>query len=115
MNHTPQQFFDQQLPALIERQPTILGKPKTIQFTLEGEGGGSWTIDATQPAPVISSGRSGTFTCEIVCSTSTFNSMVAGELSVKEAFNRALVKIAGNVGIAMRCNVLFVKSSMVRQ
>ncbi len=111
MNST-QQFFSKQLPDLIKARPVLFDTlHRTIQFSVNGDGGGDWALDATKAQANVVAGRAAKAQCELRCSASTFDALVDGQLTIRQAFDSALVTIQGDVGLALKLGVLFVGST----
>ncbi len=102
-------FFSNQLPALLKANPAVVTSlHRAIQFSVHGDGGGDWALDATSASAHVTAGRTSESDVEIRCSAPTFNALVGRQLTVKQAFNSALLTIEGDVGVALKLGVLFV-------
>lgn len=112
MNIT-QRFFATALPELIQTKPALFSSlHRTIQFSIEGDGGGDWALalEAAQNSPNVISGRAPQSECEVRCAASTFSALVERRLTIRQAFDSALLTIQGDVGVALKLNVLFVSA-----
>jgi protein-tyrosine sulfotransferase len=78
-------------------QPGIAGKVKTsFKFVLNGEGGGSWVLDLTEPpGRVIPDGAEAQ--CVITTSAADFAEVVAGRLNPAVAVRQDRMRIEGQV------------------
>jgi hypothetical protein len=110
--NSTQNFFSNQLPALLKAKPALAGSlHRAIQFSVQGDGGGDWALDATKPDVNVMAGRVAKSAVELRCSATTFNALVERQLTVRQAFDSALLTIQGDVGVAMKLGVLFVPAS----
>ena len=104
MNPT-EHFFRQQLPALISAKPALFGQlKKPIQFSVEGVG--DWAIE-TGSTPQVVTGKLPQPGTQLHCSSSTFTALVAGAMTVREAFDSSVLRIGGDVAVGMKLGVLF--------
>ena len=102
-------FFSNQLPALLKERPVLATSlHRTIHFSVEGDGGGDWSLDATSANARVITGLTSESEVEIWCSAPTFTALVDRQLTVKQAFDSALLTIEGDVGVALKLGVLFV-------
>jgi hypothetical protein len=82
-------------------QPAIAGKVKTsFKFVLNGEGGGCWVLDLTEPpGRVIPDGTEAQ--CVITTSAADFAEVVAGRLNPAVAVRQDRMRIEGKVDEAV--------------
>ena len=100
------------MPALIKANPALVGSlHRAIQFSVQGDGGGDWALDATKSKANVLTGRVSKSEVELRCSATTFNALVERQLTVRQAFDSALLTIQGDVGVALKLGILFVSAS----
>ena len=97
------ELFETVMPAKLKNKPDVVTKiNSTYQFNISGPGGGSWTIDCTQPGGVVTAGTSPTAKCTVVCTDTDFLSIVNGKLNPTMAFMSGKLKVQGDMGLAMK-------------
>jgi hypothetical protein len=101
-------FFRSQLPQMIaERRKTIGNLRAVCQILVEGEGGGSWTIDRSGAEGVIRKEREiSSADCVISINYSAFCALVEGKASVGEIHERRQVKVRGSQRLAIQFGML---------
>jgi len=92
-------------------KPRIDGNParaKTIggvfEFVLDGDNGGTWTLDLTQP--VLREGVAEKMNCRIRMAAADFVGMVNGTLGAMDAFKTGKLKVEGNLAMSLKLQVL---------
>ena len=105
---TPKEYFEQKVPEnLKNRAEKIAGMSAIYEFQINGPGGGVWTLDLTVPGGQVTCGSSGKATCTITMQDENFVKMVSGQLNAQMAFMTGKLKVAGNMGLALKLqNVL---------
>lgn len=107
--NTPSTYFEKQLPGLLASKPSWLGRFRhVVQFHVEGAGGGDWVLDGTASPPRVTAGRSTRAACELRCSSAVLGSLASGQLTPRQAFDLAGLRVAGSFTLAMKLGVLFV-------
>ena len=66
-----------------------------------GDGGGTWVLDLTQPGGAITSGDSDA-QCTLTVAEGDFVDMINGKLNPQMAFMSGRLKIAGDMGLALK-------------
>lgn len=100
---TLKEYFEQKIPEnLKNRAEKISDITAVYEFQINGPNGGVWTIDLTVPGGQVTNGPSGKATCTIVMEDENFLKMVTGQLNPQMAFMTGKLKVAGNMGLALK-------------
>jgi putative sterol carrier protein len=79
----------------------------TYQFDVTGEGGGKWYAKIENGALTPGEGEAENPDCTITVSASDWLDILAGKLDAQMAFMAGKLKIAGDMGLAMKLKSLF--------
>jgi putative sterol carrier protein len=99
---TVQEFFDT-LPERVDPAKTA-GMNNTYVFDVEDAG--TWTVKVVDGAVQVSEGAEEA-DCTISASEETFAKIVAGESNATSAYMTGKLKIAGDIGAALKLQKLF--------
>jgi len=81
-------------------------KSKTInavfQFTIEGDGGGVWTLDLTKSPGVVSTGAAASPACTIIMSNADFESMMNKTANPMQLYMSQKLKVQGNLPLSLK-------------
>jgi putative sterol carrier protein len=98
---TPKEIFEGKIKERISGDPE---KSKSIgavyKFNVTGDDGGTWVINL-KDNPGVSEGDAPA-DCTITVGSQDFVDIVSGKLSAQMAFMQGKLKIAGNMGLAMK-------------
>jgi putative sterol carrier protein len=100
---TVQEFFDT-LPERVDPAKTA-GMNNTYVF--EVADAGTWTVKVVDGAVEVSEGAAEDADCTITASEETFGKIVAGESNATSAYMTGKLKIAGDMGAALKLQKLF--------
>lgn len=75
-------------------------------YLFDVEGAGRWVVDATGDAVRVSEGGESA-DCTIITSADTFERIAAGELNPTNAYMTGRLKVAGDIGAALKLQNLF--------
>ncbi|MBI1908824.1 MAG: SCP2 sterol-binding domain-containing protein [Deltaproteobacteria bacterium] len=104
---TPKQYFEEKIsPAIKAKGEKLAGINSIYEFQITGDNGGTWTIDLTTPGGQVSSGSSGKANCTVTMSDENFISLVTGKLNPQMAFMTGKLKVAGNMGLALKLQTI---------
>lgn len=94
-------FFSDTIAGRIAANPTRAKKIGGIfEFVIEGEGGGTWTLDLNQPE--LKAGRAEKMNCRIRMAAADFLDLVNGKLNEMAAFTARKLKVEGNIALALK-------------
>jgi putative sterol carrier protein len=99
---TVQEFFDT-LPERVDPAKTA-GMNNTYVFDVQDAG--TWTVKVVDGAVQVSDGAEDA-DCTISASEETFSKIVAGESNATSAYMTGKLKIAGDIGAALKLQKLF--------
>jgi putative sterol carrier protein len=99
---TVQEFFAK-LPAAVDPAKTA-GMNSSYVFDIEGVG--AWTVRVTDGAVTVAEGAEDA-DCTISASEETFTRIVNGEQNPTTAYMTGKLKIAGDMGAALKLQKLF--------
>jgi len=99
---TVQEFFDT-LPERVDPAKTA-GMNNTYVFDVQGVG--TWTVKVVDGSVQVSDGAEDA-DCTISASEETFAKIVAGESNATSAYMTGKLKIAGDMGAALKLQKLF--------
>ncbi len=102
-----QEFFGERLPKKIAERPQIIEKINAVyRFVIEGQGGGSWTVDLTQPGGKVTAGGT-QGDCIITVAAPDFLAIMNGQLNAQMAFMTGKLKVAGDIAQALKLQYIF--------
>lgn len=105
--NTPEKIFSQwsqRAEAALEQWQTV---PLSIRWTVRGDGGGSWLIDASSRPVIRPDAGTAAAQCCIDISTEDFTSLLNGDLNPQTAFLSGSLRVAGTLEAALHCNHIF--------
>lgn len=95
--------FEKHMPARLQSKPDVVAKINAIyQFNIGGPGGGTWSVDCTQPGGKIQAGSAPNAKCTVTAVDQDFLAIVNGKLNAQMAFMSGKLKIQGDMGLAMK-------------
>jgi putative sterol carrier protein len=105
---TPKEYFEVKVPENLKTKGDKLSAINAIyEFQLKGTNGGTWSLDLTVPGGKVSEGSTGKANCTITMEDENFVKLISGQLNPQMAFMTGKLKVAGNMGLALKLtNVL---------
>jgi putative sterol carrier protein len=95
--------FEKHIPAKFQAKPDVIQKINAVyQFNITGPGGGSWSVDCTQPGGRIEAGSAPSPKCTVAAVDQDFLAIVNGKLNAQMAFMSGKLKIQGDMGLALK-------------
>jgi putative sterol carrier protein len=83
------------------------GMNSVIQFNLSGDGGGTWHVTIKDGACSVTEGAHASPNMTMTMAASDYVDMINGKLNGQMAFMSGKLKIAGDMGLAMKMQSLF--------
>jgi len=83
------------------------GLKAVYQFDLSGEGGGKWNVTIENDTCKVAEGAHGSPSITISMTAQDYLDMLTGKLNGQVAFMSGKLRIAGDMGLALRMQSLF--------
>ena len=99
-----------QMPAQINPD-AAKGMNSVIQFNLSGEGGGNYYVEIKDGTAKVSEGSHASPNMTMTMAAQDYVDMIMGKLNGQMAFMSGKLKIAGDMGLAMKMQTLFKRPS----
>lgn len=102
-----QKFFNESLPAGLKKFPDKVEDLNVkYLFKLSGEGGGTWSVDASGSAPKVEADDSGNAECTIKISADDFRSILKDPNASTQLFFGGKMVVEGNQMLVMKLHQL---------
>lgn len=95
-----------QMPANLNAD-AAKGMNSVIQFNLTGEGGGNYYVEIKDGTCNVTEGSHASPNMTMTMSAQDYVDMISGKLNGQMAFMSGKLKIAGDMGLAMKMQTLF--------
>ncbi|MDJ0865613.1 MAG: SCP2 sterol-binding domain-containing protein [Myxococcota bacterium] len=107
---TPEDFFTVWVPRAVAGDPVRrarLGHDElTLEFAIEGDGGGLWVLMVERGEVRGGRGPAGSADLRVRVDLETWRSLNRGEMSAPEAFLRRRVRLEGNLLLAVKLHLI---------
>ena len=107
---TPEAFFTRWVPEAVGSDPERLARlghdPHTLEFELEGPGGGVFTLELSDGAVRGRTGAAENADLRVRVDVDTWRLLNRGEMSAPEAFLRRRVHLRGNLLLAVKLHLI---------
>lgn len=101
------------IKAIFDAMPTQInadaakGMNSTIQFKLTGDGGGDYYVEIKDGTAAVSQGTHASPNMTMTLAAQDYVDLIGGKLNGQMAFMSGKLKIAGDMGLAMKMQTLF--------
>ncbi len=103
---TPAEFFSKKGEELAANPDALSGINATYQFTLTGEPEGSWMMVLSDDEKSVNEGVADAADCTITMDSGDFMAMIEGRLNPQMAFMTGKLKVAGEMGLALKLQAI---------
>jgi putative sterol carrier protein len=97
-----QKIFGEILPEKLEGNDKARSADAVYVFDIDGDNGGTWTVDLTTDSDFVTEGGSDDADCTISMKEDDFVKLWEGKLPGAQAFMMGKLKIQGDMGLAMK-------------
>ena len=102
-DQTAAEIFNVAMPAKLNATADSVKTVNAVyQFEIDGDNGGTWTVDLTKDSDFVSEGEADSPDCTVQMKESDFVAMWNGSLPGAQAFMMGKLKIKGDMGLAMK-------------
>lgn len=106
MTVSAEQIFTQMIAAKIKEKADAISSINAVyEFNVTGEQGGIWTVDFNKGGQ-ITKGSSGSADCTVTISDKDLSDIIEGNLNSQMAFMTGKLKVAGNIGLALKLGTI---------
>ena len=104
---TVKEIFETKIPEGLKERAEKANKINSVYaFCITGDDGGDWIVDLTKPdGGEVRAGKEEA-QCTITVADSDFVDIVTGKLNGQMAFMAGKLKVAGDMGLAMKLQVI---------
>jgi putative sterol carrier protein len=104
---TPKSILGELLPQRLTENPErVEGLQAVYLFDLSGDDGGKWTMTCDGTSATIVEGEEGEIQCTISMDSGDFVDMIGGELNPQMAFMTGKLRVAGDIGLAIKIQAI---------
>ncbi len=100
---TPKVIFEWMLPEKLNASPEkVEGLIANYLFDITGDTGGKWTLLCDGSAATVTEGEEGEAQCTLTMTDTDFVAMMGGDLNPMMAFSMGQLRVAGDIGLAIK-------------
>lgn len=100
------EIFERHMPNRLKDKPEVAQRINAkYKFVCTGDQAGTWVVDLTKPGGEITA-ENGDANCTITVAGKDLVDMINGKLNPQMAFMTGKVKVAGDMGLAMKLGSL---------
>ena len=97
------EIFNTEMPSKLNADSANVSKVDAVyQFNIDGDNGGTWTVDLTKESDFVSEGAADSPDCVVKMKESDFVDMWTGKLPGPQAFMMGKLTIEGDMSLAMK-------------
>jgi len=96
------EVFANMSAKMIETPDRVAGINAVYQFVITGDAGAEYYVNLKDGAKEVAQGSFAGANCTVTMSTEDFLAIIDGSLNAQMAFLQGKVKIAGDMGLAMK-------------
>ena len=103
-----QQLFNEQVPAALAKHPERAREVDAVYcFKIEGDGGGTWTVDLSADPPTCKSEDNGSAQCTIEVAHDDFKTMLGDPQAGMQLYFQGKLQVTGDPMLATKLQQFF--------
>jgi hypothetical protein len=103
-----QELFNTQLPEALAKNPDKAKEVGAVYlFKINGDGGGTWTVDLASNPPTCTAGDKGNAQCTLELAAADFKNMLTNPALGMQLYFQGKLKVTGDPMLATKLQKLF--------